>query len=326
MLFWTVAEKNKLKDVQLHAFTVHVIKSDTEVKKVPQHSNLMIYIISLVNAILILFTGFWLARYAIAEYFNFAASLNAIQNNPVQAYNDQQRMIQFNPYIAGYHRTYSNTNMAIAIALSNSTTATDQDKQQIAPLVQQAIREARVATAIEPENSIDWVNLARIYNNLIGVAEGAETWSVLAYNQAQTTAPNDPILTLEVGGVLFRIGQYGEAAKAFEKTVQLKPDWANGHYSLANAYRMNKETAKAVASYQTTMTILQNNSQIEEYNKVKAELEAAQKPAADADQKTQTPTNPATPAESLIAPNATGSTGISPEAKDALKDADITAP
>jgi tetratricopeptide (TPR) repeat protein len=327
ILFWVVTEKNRLKDVQLHAFTVHVTKSGSEVQKVPQHSNLMIYVISFINAVLILFVGFWLVRFTLAQYFNFTASLSAIQNNPVQAYNDQQRMIQFNPYIAGYHRTYSNTNMAIAIALSNSTTATEQDKQQIAPLVQQAIREARVATAIEPENSVDWVNLARIYNNLIGVAEGAEQWSVLAYNQGQTTAPNDPILTLEVGGVLFRIGQYGEAAKAFEKTVQLKPDWANGYYSLANAYRMNKENDKAFGAYQTTLTLLQNNGQTEEYSKVKAELEALQKgSAAETTQKAPATPAAAKPAENLIAPNATGSTGISPEAKNALKNADLQNP
>jgi tetratricopeptide (TPR) repeat protein len=260
VVYWIVAEKNRLKDVQLHAFTVQVIKSNSEVQRVPQHTHIMVYLMTLVSALILGVSGYWVGRLVIGDYYSFRANLSMIKNDLLSVYNRQQKMVVFMPYLPAYRRSYSNTNMSVALALSNSKEASDKDKEQVGPLVQQAIREAKLATTIEPQNSVNWVNLARVYSNLIGSIEGAENWSVAAYNQGLQFSPNDPILSLELGGVLFRIKQYQEAARAFEKAVALKPDWSNAYYSLANAYRQTKEPEKAVTAYQDTITILKSKN------------------------------------------------------------------
>jgi tetratricopeptide (TPR) repeat protein len=328
LLFWTVAEKGTLKDIQLHAFTVHITKSGSDVQKVPKHSNLMVYALAVVNAIIILVLGYWVGRYSLGQYYTFRANLASLQNNLLKTYEFQQKAINANKYLASYHRTYSLSNMAIGVVISNSKEATQAEKDQVLSLIEQSIREAKTATALEPINSLNWVNLARVYNNLIGSIEGAENLTFQAYSQASALSPNDPILSLELGGMLFRIKQYNQAVQVLEKTVSLKPDWANAYYNLANAYYQNKEVEKAIAAYQQTLTLLKDN--YDDYTKVKSELEQIQQAAGAQGSGTQTQAAPkattkpaatATPS-SLIAPTATDSS-LPAQAQDALKNADI---
>ncbi len=275
LVFWTACEKGRLKDIQLHAFTVQVTKSGAEVQKVPKHSNLMVYLMTSVSGLLLaLSLWFWVGPYFLGQYFMFRATVATLQNNAVSTYNFQQKAIQFNPYMAAYRRSYSNTNMAIAIALSQSKNATDAEKNQVVTLVEQSIREAKTSTVLEPANSTNWLNLARIYSNLIGTADNADSFTVQAYSQAVAYAPTDPILNLEAGGVLYRLKNFNQAVQVFEKTASLKSDWPNAYYNLANAYRQNNQPDRAVAAYQQTLSLLQAQGKgtSDDYNKVQAEL------------------------------------------------------
>ena len=325
LVFWTAAEKGRLKDVQLHAFTVQVTKAGADVQRVPKHSNVMVYLMTNVSGILLaLSLWFWVGPYYLGQYFMFRATIATLNNNAVDTYNFQQKAIQYNPYEASYRRAYSNTNMAIALALSQSKDATDAEKGQVVTLVEQAIREAKTSTVLEPANSTNWLNLGRIYSNLIGTADNADSFTIQAYSQAVASAPTDPILNLEAGGVLYRVQLYNQAVQVFEKTASLKPDWPNAYYNLANAYRENKEPERAIAAYQQTLSLLndQGKGNTDDYKKVAAELADLQKNAGTTQTQTQTPagTTAQTPAVSptptakpkaspsaLLAPTASGS-------------------
>ncbi len=324
LVFWTVTEKARLKDIQLHAFTVQVTKSGADVQRVPKHSNLMVYLMTSVSGILLLLSlWFWVGPYFVGQFFMFRATTATLNNNAVETYNFQQKAIQYNPYMASYRRSYSNTNMAIALALSQAKEATDAEKGQVVTLVEQAIREAKTSTVLEPANSTNWLNLGRIYSNLIGTADNADSFTIQAYSQAVASAPTDPILNLEAGGVLYRVKMFNQAVQVFEKTANLKPDWPNAYYNLANAYRENKEPERAVAAYQQTLNILQSQGKGDtpDYTKVKSELEELQKNANQSQvQSNNTPAAPAaTPVPSkkpvaspsaLLAPTASSSTQL----------------
>lgn len=337
LLFWVVAEKDALKDIQLHAFTVHIIKSGSEVQRIPKHSNMMVYIISALNLLLIAFLGVWITRYAVAQYFNFSANMAVVENDLIKVYQRQQQMIAWNKYIPAYHRAYSLTNLNIAVAYSTAQNATDEQRQQAVTLVQQSIREARSAIFLEPANSLNWVNLGRVYSNLIGAAEGADVWAIDSYAQAQALAINDPILSIEIGGLLFRTNRVADSVKVFERTVTLKPDWAPAYYNLAVAYRQNQELQKSVGAYQQTLALLTPGS--DDYNKVDQELKQLQgqlnptktTESSDASKAKQPAPSPsATPSaapSSLEVPEVASPTGsLSPETKAALKNTDLENP
>ncbi len=323
LVFWIAAERSTLKDVQLHAFTVQLIQSGEETQRIPKHTHLIVYSITLVNAILLATIGYWLGRSTIAQYYTFRASIAAAHNNALNVYDFQQKATQFNPYSDLYRRNYSLTNLSIAAALSNNTDKTKVDKNKVLTLVQQSIREAKAATQIDPLSSLDWLILGRVYNNLIGVADQADQWAIAAYSQAVALAPNDPSLNLELGAVYFNTNKVDQAIQIFQHTIQLKPDWPNAYYNLARAYRQKGQTADAVAMYQQTLSLLskdQNNSQA--YAAVKAELDSLQNQS----NKAKTPITP-TDTTGLSSPTQTGtsSTGLK-KVKSIFKGTNLTNP
>ncbi len=314
LVFWTAAEKGRLKDVQLHAFTVQVTKAGADVQRVPKHSNVMVYLMTSVSAILLVLSlWFWIGPSYLGQYFMFRATVATLNNNAIDTYNFQQKAIQYNPYEASYRRAYSNTNMAIALALSQSKDATDAEKGQVVTLVEQAIREAKTSTVLEPANSTNWLNLGRIYSNLIGTADNADSFTIQAYSQAVASAPTDPILNLEAGGVLYRVKLFNQAVQVFEKTASLKPDWPNAYYNLANAYRENKEPERSVAAYQQTLKLMQDQGKAdtEDYKKVAAELAEVQKSVSTT---TQTPTTGSTTQTPAVSPTPSAKPKASPSA------------
>jgi tetratricopeptide (TPR) repeat protein len=209
-----------------------------------------------------------------AEYF-FKQSLDTLaQNKGTETYNLQIKTISFNPLNDVYRRAYSQTNLALANALASNPPAgglSDQDRQNISILVQQAIREGKAAVALNPGNVVNWENLASIYRNLINFAQGADQWTIAAYQQAIILDPTNPQLRLSLGGVYFSLANYDEAIRFFQQAVDLKPNFANGHYNLAAAFREKKEYAKAVGEMEITLSLIDINSA--DYQKAKSELE-----------------------------------------------------
>ncbi len=330
LIFWIAAEKNNLKDVQLHAFTVHIIKSGNETQRVPQHSNAMVYVVGIINLIIVGTLAYLIGTNTLAQFFTFQSNLAANNNNALSVYQLQQSAIFFNPYYDVYRRKYSLTNMLIATALSENTEA-KADPQQVLALVQQSIREGKTAVLLDPRDSSNWLNLARIYNTLIGTAEQAEQWSAESYQQAIALAPNDPILNLELGGVLYRVGAFQDATTIFERTALLKQDWPNAFYNLANAYKQLKAYDRALAAYQQTLLLLPSDST--EYGKVKAEIDEMQKMVQSGQStktggtQTQGSTQQTTPppAAELSAPTASSPAkpALNKEAVETLQNSDI---
>ena len=329
LAFWVAQDRNIAKDVQLHTFTVQTVRSGDDTQRLPQNTNVMVYLFTAINVLAIVFAGYWLTRFTISQGYFFASSVQAARRDVAQVYEMQRKAIVFFPYSDSYHRSYSATNMAIALALSNQKDLSDKDRQQVITLVQQSIREGKVATTLAPTNSVNWVNLARIYTNLIGTAQGSENWAMSAYSQASNTAPTDAALNLEIGGLLYRLKQFDQAASVFEKTTTLKPDWANAYYNLASARRQANQAEQALAAYQRTLNLIQDKP--EDLKKLQDEVNAYQKElaaSASAAKKTgtTTQTKAATPSAALTAPNASPSSQFTGQTQEELNKAPLEGP
>ena len=104
-----------------------------------------------------------------------------------------QKAESLNPVIDLYRVDIAQTNFALANALAIQKgptkdnpkgTLTDQDRRTIQTLLSQAINEGRIAVALSPLSSRNWVVLASIYRNISGVEQNALAFSLDASGRA----------------------------------------------------------------------------------------------------------------------------------------------
>ena len=107
-------------------------------------NNLTIFFpsITIISLIALIFLSYWYGRALWADAL-FAKSLLAFNRGEGgNAYNLQIKALRKNSNIDVYHSAYAGTNLALANSLSQQSDLSDQEKQQVTILVQQAIREA----------------------------------------------------------------------------------------------------------------------------------------------------------------------------------------
>ena len=189
--------------------------------------------------------AYFSGKFILADYHHRIA-LNSASTKGIDTYNSLIKAEQLNPYIDLYRTDLAQTNFALANAIANakkgdeaspSGSLTDSDKQNIRQLLSQAIREAQVATVINPNSAQNWEILASIYRNISGVAENAMQLSLDSYGRAIQRDPLNPLLRLNVGGVYYSIKNYDLAIRFFSDSVNLKPDYPNAWYNLSVALR-----------------------------------------------------------------------------------------
>lgn len=247
----------KVKDVILtiNAITIvepHALTPQTKQSNI--NSSVLPWLIALPTLLGLIFSGANYIKIYAADYHFNKSLIAASENRGTDTYNSQVKAISLAPNIDRYHTAYSNTNLALANALaSQQGDLTDQDRQTITQLIQQSLREARFSTQINPSKAANWANLANIYRQLVNFAEGADQFAQASYIRAIQLDPANPRLRLDLGGLLYSQGQYDQATNHFLEAVQLKPDFANAYYNLANAYQ---QQAKILEAYQTMQQVV----------------------------------------------------------------------
>jgi len=227
-----------------------------------------------VGAIVFVFVvvvGYFLTRFISGEV-TFINSLKAVsEGKGTEAYQLQAKAIGINRYLVDYRISRSQTDFALANAVSAQQDLTDEDKQQVSLLIQESINEAKSAAALEPRNVYPWENLAQIYRQIINLAEGADQWTISAYQQAVALDPVNPELRVALGGVYYGLGNYVQAGRIFENAVQLKTDFANGWYNWAWALKQQNQLFDAVQAMQQVVSLVDPSSA--DYEKALAEFE-----------------------------------------------------
>ncbi len=205
------------------------------------------------------------------EYYLRKSIEAALVNDGTQTYENQRKAINYNPQRAEYRNTYAQTNLLLAGNLAKKENLTDAEKQTIQTLIAQAIREVRLSTeAINPLAVGSWEVRAGVYKSLIGVAENADQWALGAYNTAIQLDPTNPRLRLEAGGVYYLQKDYLSAANLFRQATNLKADYANAHYNLAQSLKQLNNYALAQRELELTAKLI--NQESEDYKKVQDEI------------------------------------------------------
>lgn len=204
----------------------------------------------------------------------------ASQNNGQLTYTYQNSALTSftGKYIDSYHRIFSQTNLALANSLASSVpqgaSPSAQTTQTIYTLVQQSINSARQATVLAPKNAINWQNLASIYRALIGFGQNAESFAVVAQQQAVALDPSNPQEYIALGGIYYQLGAFDRAQEQFQLAINLKPDFANAYYNLGHALQEKGDLQGAKAQYEVVRSLISNDK--ENLDKINLEILAIQ--------------------------------------------------
>jgi len=236
---------------------------------------LPVYALAVVFAISLFLSLYGVGRAYYSLVLARQASIASVNNDALGLYNSQQEAVRTLPYLDILRRGYAITNLLIASGLAENQELTDEQREQISALLQQAVSEARAAVYLDPEDSANWQVLAQVYQNLIGVAEDAPQWTTQTYVSAIQTFPTDPQLRISLGGVLMNAEQYGEALGVFQQALQIKPDFANTYYNLAQALIGLERYTEAKQQYEVVLDLLDPTS--EDFTRATQELEELQK-------------------------------------------------
>lgn len=245
-------------------------------------------VVMVVAFILVCATAYGSFRAYSAEY-QFKKALDGLsENNGPKVYSSIVSAIQANPYNESYHMGFSQINLLIANNVATKQTLTDEDRQTITQTIQQAIEQAKIAVQLNPGKAANWENLAVIYRNIVNVAQGADAWTIAAYQKAIALDPTNPQLRLNLGGVYYSLKNMDEARLSFQQAINLKPDWANARYNLAWTYFQAKQYPQAVLEMQNVLALVPKDNP--DYTQALADFEEFKKklPPSKASQTTST--------------------------------------
>jgi len=222
---------------------------------------------------LIIASGYFLSRSYTSEYY-FKKSFDGIsENNLKKVYDNQRQAIILNPFIERFRSNFAQTNLLIAnnLAQKDSKKINNNDRQTTTQAIQTGISEGKAVVSLNPQKAENWKNLASIYSYIINAAQGADAWTISAYQRAIITDPQNPTYRIDLGGVYYSLKKYDDAIRFFEQAASLKPNWPNAQYNLAWSYYQKKEYQKAALTMQNVLNLIDKNNNKTDYEKASLE-------------------------------------------------------
>ncbi|MCH7641066.1 hypothetical protein IID22_02645 [Patescibacteria group bacterium] len=213
----------------------------------------------------------------IAAEVTFKRSIDALSQNQAQeTYDLMRQAINTNPAVDRYHASYAQINLALANSIAQQAAGdpeaiTDQDRVNIAQLIQQSIREGKSTVALNPLRAANWELLARIYQAIIPFAQGADVFAAQTMGQAVALDPINPNLRIALGGIHYGAANYDTAIRVYELAVAAKPDHANAHYNLAFALRDEGKVDRAIAEMTLVLSLVERGT--DDFETARAALE-----------------------------------------------------
>jgi len=232
--------------------------------RIPEHIRWLGWAVLGLGSVLTAILYYSLFSFIKGEYYFSRSLVAASQNNGSLLYDLQVRANTANQYMPAYRIAYSQTNLAIANALSgqvNQAENNEQNRQTISQLLQQAIREAKIATQLAPNNILAWENLARVYENIAPAVKDAEKWAIESYLVAIQLDPTNPFLRLNLATTYINQQNWDSALRQLETAAILKKDLPAIYYSIANIYKQNNQFLKQAEALSTTIKVLNPQSQ-----------------------------------------------------------------
>lgn len=226
-----------------------------------------VFVVVLVVAISVLYIG---GSYYYADILYQkglkSVNLNLVEQGSVQI----SKAVMLNPYNDLYLRTLS---QAALLTVNNEFAkpqSADRDAK-IQNLIATAINIAKRSTDLAPLNVDNWIQRGSIYRSVMPYTSGADQWAFDTYKEAIKLEPENPYYYFELGrsytaaADLFAsiagsdkevqakaVDYLNKAEEAFNKSIELKPDYAPALYQQALVYDQKGNVAGAITKMKAT--------------------------------------------------------------------------
>ena len=176
----------------------------------------------------------------------------------------------------------------INLELKNKNDKPEDINARLENLVRSVLQVANQMTLNHPHDASSWANAGFVYENLRGIAQGADQAAVLVYQEYLKRAPQDPNIYIRLGSVYLNRADanntalanarrnkqkvedeqkvleiikddYAKAEDSFKKAVELKRDLASALYNLGVVYERRAELKNAVKQLELTRLLDQKN-------------------------------------------------------------------
>ncbi len=255
--------------------------------------------------------AYMLGRVGMSEYI-FQRSLKT--SNLKDVYEKMRGAVAYNPYNERIRTNFVQVHLLIANTVAGKATKNEKgepqlsetDRQTVSQAIQAAIDEAKAVVSLNPTKASNWDLLATVYRSISGVVQGADSWTISAYQRAIVLDPQNPTYRVALGGVLYGYKQYDDASRLFEQAVSLKPEWPNAQYNYAWSMAQKGEYQKAASAMKTCVSLLNPTRDAADFKKATADLEEFMKKIPPESQTSETkPTGKTQQKESLSLPPTT---------------------
>ena len=169
--------------------------------------------------------------------------------------------------------------------LNNSELSQEQKKNQLQQSVSAAETSSLKATQINPKDSLNWLQLGNVYENVASLVEGTEQLALQNYQKARDLDPQNPQIPLDIGRVYLvdaqktqqnlmileaaekkderKLGELRDlynqnlelALRNFQKSKELKPNFSSAYYLIAQTYELWGKNDLALENYQAVLIL-----------------------------------------------------------------------
>ena len=169
--------------------------------------------------------------------FSYGANLNKIGYYQ-DAYSYLQKAVAQRPGEPVFQDELAVNNAALASQLLTGENAQNASAsaETASTLSQQAISISDKLVTAYPKNFVFWKSRIRIFYTLAQVNQNFLSQALLAARSAQALAPNDASITYNLGVIEGQTGNIDNGIAALEKTVEIKPDYADARHALGLFY------------------------------------------------------------------------------------------
>ena len=225
-----------------------------------------------------------------AAAVNFTAGVNAFgktERDIDGALNNMNRAVALAPDNDLYYRSLAQVALAKVQVIVNAPNANQNPNllNDFRAAVQSSISYAQRASDINSKESLNWSTLGFVYQSLVSLIDGSETAALSAYDNAAKYDPKNPIYEFNKASVYsamvdraqLRLSQSGvqqQAVDAFTKQIadnlenarvslvkylQLKPDYPQANYLLAQVLIRQGNLAGAITQVETVKQLAFND-------------------------------------------------------------------
>lgn len=143
--------------------------------------------------------------------------------------------------------------------LAKTDVVKEEMSKRVSVLISDAINSAASAANLVPKNVANWTTRGFTYYNVVSLITGAEEWAVKSYEEAAKLEPTSPFIYTELGRVYLakadalapaqkeeKETEFAKAREQFQKSIDLKSDYAPAHFQLAAIYIRENKIKEAI--------------------------------------------------------------------------------